>query len=164
MYHHKHHAARVAVMNYPAGQDRLIRSWFGGRTRLVNNDKWRHAPSYIILRFCLKLGKPFIFLKFSNLYIFPSGGASLPSALICNESLLHNSHSCTRRGLRCRSAQPQLAQLWVQFRSKAHWWEICSDSFLIHFTQVDYLRMSTSSLFSGASQLARHFEGLKDLI
>lgn len=74
MYHHKHHAARVAVMNYPAGQDRLIRSWFCGRTRLVNNDKWRHAPSYIILRFCLKLGKPFIFLKFSNLYIFPSGG------------------------------------------------------------------------------------------
>lgn len=74
MYHHKHHAARVAVINYPAGQDRLIRSWFGGRTRLVNNDKWRHAPSYIILRFCLKLGKPFIFLKFSNIYIFPSGG------------------------------------------------------------------------------------------
>lgn len=86
MYHHIHRAARVAVMNYPAGQEQLIRSWFGGRTHLVNNDKWHHAPSYFILTCCgEEMGRRFFFCYcfFSNISNAP---IFLHRLLICNKT------------------------------------------------------------------------------
>lgn len=145
MYHHKHQAACVAVINYPAGQDRLIRSWFGGRTRLVNNDKWRHVPSYIILSFCLIPGNPFIFRK-SSIFLF-SSRASLPSVLICNKRLLHiqayvhaEASGVARYNYNSCNCKLKSAQRHVDGSSAAR-----ADSFLVHFPQVDYLSMSRLS-------------------